>query len=119
MISDHAYKFGLAESILACESKTTGLTEPIIKACYQHLSSQGYINELLTIIVKMHVNTRAAAGVYSIIFISPELLLTDKHWIQLFSNKDFKECLMGLVVDEAYCIKNGMQMHYCHTQCIL
>jgi len=63
------------------------------------------------------VKTRVAAGFYCIIFISPELLLTDKSWIQLFSNKDFKEHLIGLVVDEAHCIKkwyvNGLS--YIHN----
>ena len=30
----------IAEDILPCESKTEGLTKPIIKGCYQRLSSQ-------------------------------------------------------------------------------
>ena len=54
------------------------------------------------------VKARVMNGVYSIIFISPELLLTDKSWVELFTSEDFKERFVGLVVDEAHCIKNDM-----------
>ena len=54
------------------------------------------------------VKARIMDGVYSIIFISPELLLTDKSWVELFTSEDFKERFVGLVVDETHCIKNGM-----------
>ena len=51
------------------------------------------------------VKAGIVAGIYSIVFISPELLLTDKSWVELFNHQGFKERLVGLVVDEAHCIK--------------
>ena len=51
------------------------------------------------------VKAGLVAGIYSIIYISPKLLLTDKSWVELLNNDDFKERLVGLVVDEAHCIK--------------
>ena len=50
------------------------------------------------------VKAGIVAGNYCIVFISPELLLTDKSWVELFNHQGFKERLVGLVVDEAHCI---------------
>ena len=38
-------------------------------------------------------------------FIGLELILNDKRWLCVFQSTTFTECLMGIVVDEAHCIK--------------
>ena len=51
------------------------------------------------------IRARVSAGDYSIIFISPELLLGDKSWVDVFRSKRYHDCLVGIAVDEAHCIK--------------
>jgi len=41
----------------------------------------------------------------SLIFTSPELILNDKSWLDVFCSATFTERLVGLVVDEAHSIK--------------
>ena len=43
-------------------------------------------------------------GTYSVIFTSPELLLDDKSWINVFRSPTLSETLVALVIDEAHCI---------------
>ena len=50
--------------------------------------------------VKSRINTDC-----SLIFTSPELILGDKSWLDVFRSPVFSKRLVGLVVDEAHCIK--------------
>ena len=51
------------------------------------------------------IKTKLSAGDYSVIFISPELLLGDKSWVDIFRSKTYHDRLVGIAVDEAHCIK--------------
>uniref|UniRef100_A0A1X7VMC2 Helicase ATP-binding domain-containing protein n=1 Tax=Amphimedon queenslandica TaxID=400682 RepID=A0A1X7VMC2_AMPQE len=42
------------------------------------------------------------AGVYSILFMSPEQLV--ENWRCTFSSKVYKKRLIGLIIDEAHCV---------------
>jgi len=50
--------------------------------------------------VKSRISTNC-----SLIFTSPELILGDKSWLDVFCSPVFSERLVVLVVDEAHCIK--------------
>ena len=43
-------------------------------------------------------------GVYSVIFASPESMLSIKRWRQLLSSESFTSSCVGVAVDEAHCI---------------
>ena len=44
-------------------------------------------------------------GCYQIIFTSPERLLADKEWRDVFECELLREYVVGLVVDEAHCVQ--------------
>ena len=44
-------------------------------------------------------------GQYQLIFISPELLLSSDFWHDILRSPLYQECLVGLIVDEAHCVK--------------
>ena len=75
------------------------LLTTLIKDQVDHLSkyiSVGYVDADSTPDVKANV----IKGNYSIL--SPELLVTT--WTNLFSNSEYQERLVGLVIDEAHCV---------------
>ena len=41
---------------------------------------------------------------YQIIFTSPERLLADKEWRDVFQCELLHECVVGLIIDEAHCV---------------
>ena len=45
------------------------------------------------------------AADFQLIFISPETLLTDHEWRDVLQSPLFQKNLVGLVIDEAYCVK--------------
>ena len=44
-------------------------------------------------------------GYYEIVFISPERLLTSEDWRDMLQSPIYKEQLVGVIVDEAHCVK--------------
>ena len=44
-------------------------------------------------------------GCYELLFVSPELLLTSSEWRDMLQSTVYKEQLVGVVVDEAHCVK--------------
>ena len=48
---------------------------------------------------------RVYEGSYPILFISPEALLTDSKWRDVLLSQVYQEHLMGVVIDEAHCVK--------------
>ena len=44
-------------------------------------------------------------GYYEILLISPESLLTSKDWRDMLQSPVYKEQVVGVVVDEAHCVK--------------
>ena len=51
-----------------------------------------------------NIKSNLMNGTYSVIFTSPELLLGDKSWIDVFQSPTLSETLVALVIDEAHCI---------------
>ena len=45
------------------------------------------------------------SGDFQLVFLSPESLLTDDRWRDMLQNSVYQERLVGLVVDEAHCVK--------------
>ncbi len=48
---------------------------------------------------------RIKGGEYQLIFTSPEALFTTTQWLDTLSSELFQSNLVGLIVDEAHCIK--------------
>ena len=46
------------------------------------------------------------AGNYQLVYCSPESLLTDNRWRDMLQNPIYCERFVGLVVDEAHCVKS-------------
>ena len=42
---------------------------------------------------------------YQILFTSPEVLLQDKDWTDIFKNRLFANHLVGIIIDKAHCVK--------------
>ena len=45
------------------------------------------------------------SGAYQLVYMSPEALLTDQRWRDMLLSAIYTENLVGLVVDEAHCVK--------------
>ena len=51
------------------------------------------------------VESEIIGGQFSIIYISPELLLRKAKWREMLRSALFQERLVGFIVDEAHCVK--------------
>ena len=45
------------------------------------------------------------SGEYRFIFTTPEVLLTNKKWVDVFQSPSLSERLVGVIIDEAHCVK--------------
>ena len=52
----------------------------------------------------MHACNLYVAGKYQVVFISPELLLTEETWRGMLQSPLYKQHLVGFIIDEAHCI---------------
>ena len=54
--------------------------------------------------------TQAAvcSGEYKVVYTSPEILVTNKEWKDVFSSSSIQTSLFGFIVDEAHCIKKWL-----------
>ena len=44
-------------------------------------------------------------GEYQLVFVSPEMILCNERWDEILSSSEYQEHFVGLVVDEAHCVK--------------
>ena len=51
------------------------------------------------------VKDRVERGEYSLVFMSPEAMLTVLRWSEMFHSDVYQECMICLAVDEAHCIR--------------
>ena len=56
------------------------------------------------------IKTSIVAGKFQIIFTTPELLVTNKEWIDVFRSPSLNQRLVCLVIDEAHCVKKWLVM---------
>uniref|UniRef100_A0A1X7V0T4 DNA 3'-5' helicase n=1 Tax=Amphimedon queenslandica TaxID=400682 RepID=A0A1X7V0T4_AMPQE len=50
--------------------------------------------------------TAVVRGDFQYIFSTPEILLTNKNWVNVFQSSSFLERLVGVIIDEAHCVQN-------------
>lgn len=50
------------------------------------------------------VKTKLANGYYQVVFTSPERLLSDKEWRDVFESDHIRQHLVGIIIDEAHCV---------------
>ena len=48
---------------------------------------------------------KVCSGEYQLVYTSPEALLTDEQWRDILLNPVYQEQFVGLIVDEAHCVK--------------
>ena len=51
------------------------------------------------------VKNRVERGEYSLVFMSPEAMLTVLRWREMFHTDVYQDCMICLAVDEAHCIR--------------
>ena len=49
--------------------------------------------------------TDICSGKYQLVYMSLEALLTNEHWRDMLLSPVYRDNLVGLVVDEAHCVK--------------
>ena len=54
---------------------------------------------------KDEVKNGVERGEYSLVFMSPEAMLTVLRWQEIFHTDVYQECMICLAVDEAHCIR--------------
>lgn len=55
-------------------------------------------------------------GKYQFVFVTPELLLTDRKWTDVFRSSSLSERLVALVIDEAHCVKKWLVISMLYYQ---
>ena len=58
------------------------------------------------------VKDRVERGEYSLVFMSPEAMLTVLRWSEMFHSDVYQECMICLAVDEAHCIRMWYSLVY-------
>ena len=85
-------------SIILVVSPLTALIKDQVAKLTDRGTSAGYVDAESDLSVKENVYK----AVYSILFMSPELLV-DK-WRSLFASPEYQKRLIGVIVDEAHCV---------------
>ena len=61
------------------------------------------------------VKSRVFNGMYQLVLISPELLMTNLYWREMMRTEVYQRQLVAFVVDEAHCIIKWYVMTHTHT----
>ena len=70
------------------------------------LKERGVTAVIITEATSNDLNKAAIVnGEYQVIFTTPELLLTDRNWRDVFQSPSLSERLIALIIDEAHCVK--------------
>lgn len=56
-------------------------------------------------------------GCYELLFVSPELLLNSSEWRDMLQSPVYKKQLVGVVVDEAHCVKKWSVALFVYRNC--
>ena len=51
-------------------------------------------------------------GKFAVVHISPELLMQKVKWMDMLRSKEFQNNLVGLIIDEAHCVKKWYVIYY-------
>ena len=85
-------------SIIIVISPLTALITDRVQSLVSRNVPAGFLDAESSSVVKQNV----VNGMYSILFMSPELLVNK--WRSLFSSSIYQARLVGLVIDEAHCV---------------
>lgn len=55
--------------------------------------------------MEQDLKANISKGMYQVIYTSPEILLANKEWSDVFQSSALRQRLVGVVIDEAHCIK--------------
>lgn len=73
------------------------------------------LNALALVVDGTEETTSVMNGHYQYIFTTPEILLRSKNWSSVFQSKSFQERLVGLIIDEAHCVKKWCVNNICYS----
>lgn len=63
------------------------------------------LNAIAVVVDGTDDNTSVVRGDFQYIFTTPEILLRSKNWNNVFQSPTFLEKLVGVIIDEAHCVK--------------
>ena len=63
------------------------------------------LNAIAIVVDGTDDNTSVVRGDFQYIFTTPEILLRSKNWNNVFQSPTFLEKLVGVIIDEAHCVK--------------
>ena len=89
-----------SQSVVVVVSPLIALMKDQVRAMRQRRVAAVYTGEM-----DDEAETNVGLGKYQLVFMSPEALLADDRWCDMLMSPFYKENLMGLVVDEAHCVK--------------
>ena len=55
--------------------------------------------------MEQDIKTNTSQGRFQVIYTSPEILLASKEWSDVFQSPVLRQHLVGVIIDEAHCIK--------------
>ena len=91
----------LRESIVIVVSPLISLMQDQVRAMIERNVTAVYIGGADDIL-----EAEICAGNYQLVYCSPESLLTDNRWRDMLQSPIYSERLVGIVVDEAHCVKS-------------
>ena len=91
----------LRESIVIVVSPLISLMQDQVRAMIERNVTAVYIGGADDML-----EAEICAGNYQLVYCSPESLLTDNRWRDMLQSPIYCERLVGLVVDEAHCVKS-------------
>ena len=71
----------------------------------REFNKRGVLSVYISSSMKQQDEDNLLQGHFSLVYISPELLLCCRKWRELLMSDVFKEMMVGFVVDEAHCVK--------------
>ena len=60
--------------------------------------------------MEQDLKANTSKGRYQVIYASPEILLANKEWADVFQSPALRQHLVGIIIDEAHCIKKWYYM---------
>lgn len=67
--------------------------------------SRGVMSVCVGIDSSVQVDQDVANGRYQVVFFSPEAMLTNLKWREVFRSETYQQNVVGLIVDEAHCVE--------------
>ena len=93
-----------SQSVVVVVSPLIALMKDQVRAMKEKAVSAVYVDDLSDQ-QGLQRSSKVCNGEYQLVYMSPEALLTDELWRDMLLSPVYHENLVGLIVDEAHCVK--------------